>query len=40
MGLTESGKGFASLDYQPGKLFAAIGGRSESLGGLGLALSL
>ncbi|ARH95022.1 DoxX family protein [Streptomyces sp. MOE7] len=39
-GLAETGKGFAALGYQPGKLFAAIGGLSEFLGGLGLALGL
>ncbi|WP_077797490.1 DoxX family protein [Streptomyces sp. JHA26] len=39
-GLTETGKGFAALGYHPGKLFAAVGGASESLGGLGLALGL
>ncbi|MFI2641832.1 DoxX family protein [Streptomyces sp. NPDC018610] len=39
-GLTTTGKGFAALGYHPGKLFAVIGGLSESLGGLGLALGL
>ncbi|MEU2284535.1 DoxX family protein [Streptomyces sp. NPDC013178] len=39
-GLTATGKGFAGLGYHPGKLFAAIGGMSELLGGLGLALGL
>ncbi|MGW3205660.1 DoxX family protein [Streptomyces sp. NPDC001135] len=39
-GLTATGKGFAALGYHPGKLFAAIGGLSELLGGLGLALGL
>ncbi|TWV57063.1 DoxX family membrane protein [Streptomyces misionensis] len=39
-GLTMTGKGFASLGYRPGRLFAAIGGLSELLGGLGLALGL
>ncbi|MEU6774169.1 DoxX family protein [Streptomyces sp. NPDC046759] len=39
-GLTATGKGFAVLGYHPGKLFAAIGGLSELLGGLGLALGL
>ncbi|MFD9816095.1 DoxX family protein [Streptomyces sp. NPDC059080] len=39
-GLTQTGKNFASLGYQPGKLFALIGGLSEFLGGLGLALGL
>lgn len=39
-GLTETGKGFAALGYHPGKLFAVVGGMSEVLGGLGLALGL
>ncbi|MFD7133066.1 DoxX family protein [Streptomyces sp. NPDC059894] len=39
-GLTETGEGFAALGYRPGKLFAVIGGLSELLGGLGLALGL
>ncbi|MFF4837536.1 DoxX family protein [Streptomyces sp. NPDC001315] len=39
-GLTATGKGFAALGYRPGKLFALIGGLSEFLGGLGLALGL
>ncbi|WP_086723860.1 DoxX family protein [Streptomyces carpinensis] len=39
-GLTETGKGFSALGYHPGVLFAAIGGLSELLGGLGLALGL
>jgi putative oxidoreductase len=39
-GLTATGKGFAALGYRPGKLFAVIGGLSELLGGLGLALGL
>ncbi|MFH8338988.1 DoxX family protein [Streptomyces sp. AM6-12] len=39
-GLTATGKGFASLGYRPGRLFAAIGGLSELLGGLGLAAGL
>ncbi|MET8721358.1 DoxX family protein [Streptomyces misionensis] len=39
-GLTATGKGFDSLGYRPGKLFAAIGGLSELLGGLGLTLGL
>ncbi|MFB7420958.1 DoxX family protein [Streptomyces sp. NPDC056121] len=39
-GLTETGKGFAALGYHPGKLFAAIAGLSEFLGGLGLAFGL
>ncbi|WP_405880073.1 DoxX family protein [Streptomyces sp. NBC_01136] len=39
-GLTATGKGFAALGYRPGKVFAVIGGLSEFLGGLGLALGL
>ncbi|WP_225828386.1 DoxX family protein [Streptomyces naphthomycinicus] len=39
-GLTATGKGFAALGYRPGRLFAVIGGLSELLGGLGLALGL
>lgn len=39
-GLTVTGKGFAALGYRPGELFAVIGGMSELLGGLGLALGL
>lgn len=39
-GLTATGRAFAGLGYRPGKLFAAIGGLSEGLGGLGLALGL
>ncbi|MEU0331835.1 DoxX family membrane protein [Streptomyces sp. NPDC006193] len=39
-GLAATGKGFAALGYHPGRLFAAIGGLSELLGGLGLALGL
>ncbi|WSD73163.1 DoxX family protein [Streptomyces sp. NBC_01591] len=39
-GLTETGKGFAALGYHPGVVYAAIGGGSEVLGGLGLALGL
>ncbi|MEU7059023.1 DoxX family protein [Streptomyces sp. NPDC046197] len=39
-GLTKTGMSFASLGYRPGKLFATIGGLSEFLGGLGLALGL
>ncbi|MGW4564824.1 DoxX family membrane protein [Streptomyces sp. NPDC004561] len=39
-GLTETAKGFAALGYHPAKLFAAIGGLSELLGGLGLAAGL
>ncbi|MER5596434.1 DoxX family membrane protein [Streptomyces sp. NPDC002265] len=39
-GLTATGKGFEALGYHPGKVFAVIGGLSELLGGLGLALGL
>ncbi|MGW2741268.1 DoxX family protein [Streptomyces sp. NPDC001450] len=39
-GLTATGQAFASIGYRPGKLFAVIGGMSEFLGGLGLALGL
>ncbi|MFF7969812.1 DoxX family membrane protein [Streptomyces sp. NPDC007905] len=39
-GLTATGQAFASIGYRPGKLFAVIGGLSEFLGGLGLALGL
>ncbi|QLJ05488.1 DoxX family protein [Streptomyces sp. NEAU-sy36] len=39
-GLTATGKWFESLGYRPGRLFAVIGGLSELLGGLGLALGL
>ncbi|MCK7626534.1 DoxX family membrane protein [Streptomyces sp. RS10V-4] len=39
-GLTQTAKGFTALGYHPGKLFALIGGLSELLGGLGLALGL
>ncbi|MGW3513795.1 DoxX family protein [Streptomyces sp. NPDC000994] len=39
-GLTATGKGFAALGYHPGKFFALIGGGSEFLGGLGLAVGL
>ncbi|MYY00423.1 DoxX family membrane protein [Streptomyces sp. SID486] len=39
-GLTATGKGFDALGYHPGKLFAVIGGLSEFLGGLGLAVGL
>ncbi|MFE5108470.1 DoxX family protein [Streptomyces sp. NPDC001981] len=39
-GLTATGKGFAGLGYHPGTVYAAIGGGSEFLGGLGLALGL
>ncbi|MFE2936391.1 DoxX family protein [Streptomyces sp. NPDC059278] len=39
-GLDATGKGFAALGYHPGALYATIGGGSEFLGGLGLALGL
>ncbi len=39
-GLTATGTGFAANGYHPGKVFALIGGLSEFLGGLGLALGL
>ena len=39
-GLSATSDGFASQGYQPGTLFAVIGGGSEFLGGLGLALGL
>ncbi|KNB54043.1 DoxX family protein [Streptomyces caatingaensis] len=39
-GLTGTGKGFEALGYHPGKVFAVVGGLSELLGGLGLALGL
>lgn len=39
-GLDVTGKGFAALGYRPGALYAAIGGGSEFLGGLGLAVGL
>ncbi|MBV6701703.1 DoxX family protein [Kitasatospora aureofaciens] len=39
-GLVVTGKGFAALGYHPGWLYAIIGGGSEFLGGLGLALGL
>ncbi|OKJ85052.1 DoxX family protein [Streptomyces sp. CB01883] len=39
-GLTATGQAFAGLGYRPGKVFAAIGGGSEFLGGLGLAFGL
>ncbi|MFJ9818449.1 DoxX family protein [Streptomyces sp. NPDC101151] len=39
-GLTATGQAFAGLGYRPGKLFAVIGGLSELLGGLGLAVGL
>jgi putative oxidoreductase len=40
LGLTATGRGFDSLGYRPGKVFAVIGGLSEFLGGLGLAAGL
>ncbi|MFD4942144.1 DoxX family protein [Streptomyces sp. NPDC058239] len=39
-GLTATGKGFAALGYRPGTVYAVIGGGSEFLGGIGLALGL
>ncbi|MFI6724763.1 DoxX family protein [Streptomyces sp. R-74717] len=39
-GLTATGEGFAALGYRPGTVYAAIGGGSEFLGGIGLALGL
>ncbi|UXY39471.1 DoxX family protein [Streptomyces albidocamelliae] len=39
-GLTATGQAFAGLGYRPGKVFAAIGGGSEFLGGLGLAFGV
>ncbi|WP_030990812.1 MULTISPECIES: DoxX family membrane protein [unclassified Streptomyces] len=39
-GLTATGRAFEALGYRPGKVFAVIGGLSELLGGLGLALGL
>nr|WP_234342527.1 DoxX family protein [Streptomyces sp. NRRL B-3648] len=39
-GLSATARGFEALGYRPGKLFAVIGGLSELLGGLGLALGL
>ncbi|GAA1907328.1 DoxX family protein [Streptantibioticus ferralitis] len=39
-GLSATGRGFASLGYRPGTVFAAVGGGAEFLGGLGLALGL
>ncbi|NEA50932.1 DoxX family protein [Streptomyces sp. SID10815] len=37
-GLTETARGFEALGYRPGRVFAVIGGLSECLGGLGLAI--
>ncbi|MGW2090523.1 DoxX family protein [Streptomyces sp. NPDC001880] len=39
-GLDATAKGFAALGYRPGSVYAVIGGGSEFLGGLGLALGL
>lgn len=39
-GLTATGNGFAALGYHPGRVFALVGGLSEFLGGLGLAVGL
>ncbi|WP_411141717.1 DoxX family protein [Streptomyces sp. x-80] len=39
-GLTATGREFTALGYRPGTVFAAIGGASEFLGGIGLALGL
>ncbi|MDX3215239.1 DoxX family protein [Streptomyces sp. ME01-24h] len=39
-GLASTGKGFETLGYSPGEVYAAIGGASEFLGGVGLALGL
>ncbi|GGJ70954.1 DoxX family protein [Streptomyces brasiliensis] len=39
-GLAATGNGFAALGYHPGKIFALVGGLSEFLGGLGLAVGL
>lgn len=39
-GLTSTAKGLTALGYRPGKVYAVIGGASELLGGLGLALGL
>ncbi|MFG2135237.1 DoxX family protein [Streptomyces sp. NPDC048650] len=40
LGLGATGKGFAALGYHPGRVYAAVAGISELLGGLGLALGL
>ncbi|MFF8594795.1 DoxX family protein [Streptomyces sp. NPDC015220] len=37
-GLAATGRAFEALGYRPGAVFAAIGGLSETLGGLGLAM--
>ncbi|MFF0290431.1 DoxX family protein [Streptomyces sp. NPDC005262] len=39
-GLTATGAWFAARGYRPGKVYAVIGGGSEFLGGLGLAVGL
>ncbi|MFF0227320.1 DoxX family protein [Streptomyces sp. NPDC004629] len=39
-GLTATGKTFDAAGYHPGKVFAVIGGLSELVGGLGLAVGL
>ena len=39
-GLKGVGRGFATLGYHPGEVYAAIAGLSEFLGGLGFALGL
>ncbi len=39
-GLPGTGREFAGLGYHPGTVYAGIGGASEFLGGLGLALGL
>ncbi|MHA5049703.1 DoxX family protein [Streptomyces sp. SD15] len=39
-GLSATADGFEALGYHPATLFAVIGGASEFLGGLGLALGL
>lgn len=39
-GLAGTGREFASFGYHPGEVYAGIGGASELLGGLGLALGL
>ncbi|MFD3491859.1 DoxX family protein [Streptomyces sp. NPDC058690] len=39
-GLTATGAWFAATGYRPGKVYAAIAGASEILGGLGLTLGL
>jgi putative oxidoreductase len=39
-GLAATGKTFEALGYRPGEVYAAIGGLSELVGGLGLAVGL